>query len=78
MSQLRTLLTFSLLAMKSPHWTLRQQNLMPALQPPVLLSLKVSSSPCRCTRVVTHEVPLKACCAPLLHASPLLLRPCHF
>ena len=76
MRHLRTPLTFSLLVMKSPYRTLRQQDLMPALRPPTLLSMKVCSFLCRCTRLVTHEGHLEAgcvslfcmpshCCAPL-------------
>ena len=75
MRQLPTPLTFSLLVMRSPYWTLRWQDLMPALQPPMLLPLKVSFFPCRCTKVVTHEVHPKVCYAPRMHAFPLLCAP---
>ena len=76
MSQLRPPLAFSLLVMKSPCRTPRQQNLMPALQPPVLLSVRVSSSLCCCPKVVTYEEHPQSMLCPSSACLPAVVRPC--
>ena len=51
---------------------IRQWTLIPALQPLMLMSLKVGIALFGCRRGSSHRVHLKACCTPLLHAFFLL------